>query len=84
MADCLKALREKSADLHGYDQIQSQANLVEKLINAATIPVSQLKEALEDLFANFKETDGEIVICSHADIRGSRDCAGGPEGLGSA
>ena len=62
LADCLKALREKSADLHGYDQTQAQANVVEKLVNAATIPVSQLQETLEDLSANFKETDGEIVF----------------------
>ena len=62
LADCLKALRQKSADLHGYKQIQAQADLVENLINAATIPVAQLKQTIEDFSDKFAETDGEIVF----------------------
>eukprot|EP00973_Karenia_brevis_P043379 6013012-Karenia_brevis.AAC.1 len=42
---CLQALRHKSSTLYGYEQIRLQADLVESLVNAADLPVGELKEA---------------------------------------
>ena len=62
LAGCLEALRLKSADLHGYEQIQAQADLVENLLNAATIPVPQLTQAIEDSSDKDEEIGGEILF----------------------